>query len=144
MPPKNPFKNAAAALWDLLDDIDTLDDSCRDDDAAFRARVRVIQEKREAWAVSPDAQHLVWNVLDWHHFPTFGDHELHYAGELRAKVTRLGPAAAGDVPSHRVSIGGVATECGSLSEAMEYAENQVRCDGDLPEVPGDAPDMGTD
>ena len=41
------------ALWQLLDDIDTLDDACRDDDAAFRERVRAVQKKR--WDVhNPD------------------------------------------------------------------------------------------
>jgi len=33
-------------LWRMLDDIDTLDDACRDNDAAFRALVRDIQRKR--------------------------------------------------------------------------------------------------
>jgi hypothetical protein len=37
-----------AALWALLDDIDTLDDICRGDDAAFRERVRSYQRKRFA------------------------------------------------------------------------------------------------
>jgi hypothetical protein len=35
-----------AMLWALLDDIDTLDDACRADDAAFRDLVRVVQRKR--------------------------------------------------------------------------------------------------
>jgi len=34
------------ALWALLDDIDTLDDSCREFDAEFRERVRAVQKKR--------------------------------------------------------------------------------------------------
>lgn len=141
----NAFKDAAAALWDLLDDIDTLDDSCRGDDAAFRAQVRTVQEKREAWAVSPDAQRLVWNVLDWHHFSIFGAHELHYAGEVRARVSKVGPKSAGAEPTYTLCMGnlasfargdGVKTECDSLAEAMQRAETQVRCDGALPEVPG--------
>lgn len=33
-------------LWQLLDDIDTLDDSCREFDAEFRDRVRAVQKKR--------------------------------------------------------------------------------------------------
>jgi len=33
-------------LWRLLDDIDTLDDACRGDDACFRALVRDVQRKR--------------------------------------------------------------------------------------------------
>jgi hypothetical protein len=36
----------ASRLWALLDDIDTLDDACRDDDRAFRFHVRRIQKKR--------------------------------------------------------------------------------------------------
>ena len=33
-------------LWMLLDDIDTLDDACRGDDARFRKRAYQIQQKR--------------------------------------------------------------------------------------------------
>jgi len=36
----------ARKLWALLDDIDTLDDACREDDAAFRKRCYAIQRKR--------------------------------------------------------------------------------------------------
>lgn len=36
-------------LWELLDDIDTLDDSCREHDGEFRKRVRAVQKKR--WAI---------------------------------------------------------------------------------------------
>lgn len=36
----------ARFLWDLLDDIDTLDDACKDDDAEFRSRARAVQRKR--------------------------------------------------------------------------------------------------
>lgn len=34
------------ALWRLLDDVDTLDDACREDDAAFRKRAYATQRKR--------------------------------------------------------------------------------------------------
>ena len=34
------------ALWRLLDDIDTLDDACKSDDAVFRKRAYEIQRKR--------------------------------------------------------------------------------------------------
>ena len=132
----DPFKNAAAALWDLLDDIDTLDDSCRDDDAAFRARVRAVQKKRRAWASVKLGDGLVWNVLEWHHYPVFGDHELYYAGNLRAKVSKVGPPVAGAEPSYTLHMGGGMTSpCDSYEEAIERAENQVRCNADLPEVP---------
>lgn len=36
----------AFRLWMLLDDIDTLDDACRDRDDIFRAKVRQVQKKR--------------------------------------------------------------------------------------------------
>ncbi len=57
---KTTFKDAAEALWQLLDDIDTQDDACRDNDALFRTRVRELQKKREDWAVSSDGQTLEW------------------------------------------------------------------------------------
>ena len=41
-------QSAASKLWMLLDDIDTLDDACRDDDRAFRDSVRKVQQKRFA------------------------------------------------------------------------------------------------
>ena len=37
---------AAEKLWALLDDIDTLDDSCREHDDLFRERTRLRQQKR--------------------------------------------------------------------------------------------------
>lgn len=33
-------------LWDLLDDVDTMDDACRSSDSVFRLNVREIQKKR--------------------------------------------------------------------------------------------------
>ena len=36
----------ARKLWALLDDIDTLDDACRDDDRAFRDAARQVQRRR--------------------------------------------------------------------------------------------------
>lgn len=50
---------AAEALWQMLDDIDTLDDACRDDDAAFRRLVRGVQQKRHELATS-DGYRLYW------------------------------------------------------------------------------------
>ena len=70
-----------------------------------------------------------------------GTYELHYAGEVRATVYRIGPKTAGADPSYRVSMvdtGGYSL-CDSLTQAMESAETQVRCDGALPEVPGSEP-----
>lgn len=42
----DPRIPAADFLFGLLDDIDTLDDACRSDDAAFRDAVRRVQRKR--------------------------------------------------------------------------------------------------
>lgn len=42
------YAEAARKLWMLLDDIDTLDDACRADDAAFRKHTRDVQRKRFA------------------------------------------------------------------------------------------------
>ncbi len=44
------WEKIARFLWGLLDDIDTLDDACKDGDAAFRAHVRARQKER--WRVS--------------------------------------------------------------------------------------------
>lgn len=41
-------RRAAVALWMLLDDIDTLDDACRDNDAEFRRLARETQRLRFA------------------------------------------------------------------------------------------------
>ena len=43
-----PDENRAAALWKLLDDIDTLDDAAKSNDAEFRRRCYDIQRKRFA------------------------------------------------------------------------------------------------
>jgi hypothetical protein len=36
----------ARFLWDLLDDIDTLDDACKDDDVLFRKSARDVHKRR--------------------------------------------------------------------------------------------------
>jgi len=59
----NPFESAAEArtdsdwsiavgLWNLLDDIDTYDDACRDNDAVFRRRARERLKMRHHFLVS--------------------------------------------------------------------------------------------
>jgi len=48
-------------LWRMLDDIDTLDDACRDNDAAFRALVRDVQRKRFDVLPGPEFESL-WRV----------------------------------------------------------------------------------
>lgn len=40
------LRRKAVALWDLLDDIDTLDDACRQDDHSFREATRTTQRRR--------------------------------------------------------------------------------------------------
>ena len=40
------MKQQRQFLWDLLDNIDTLDDACKDDDAAFRNLTREQQQRR--------------------------------------------------------------------------------------------------
>lgn len=57
---RDQFKARAERLWQLLDNIDTLDDSCRDNDAAFRREARKQQKQRFEIAVSYDGQTLTW------------------------------------------------------------------------------------
>lgn len=40
--PDLTYELAAGLLWQLMDDIDSMDDACRDEDAAFR---RIVREK---------------------------------------------------------------------------------------------------
>lgn len=40
------YQAAAHKLWKILDDVSTLDDACKNDDAAFRSRVRAHVERR--------------------------------------------------------------------------------------------------
>ena len=47
------------ALWNLLDDIDTLDDMCKNDDKSFRNSARSIQLKRHEILTSYDGRNLV-------------------------------------------------------------------------------------
>ncbi len=51
------WEEVARFLWVLLDNIDTLDDACKDDDAAFRKQTRVQQKKR--WLISDSDGHEV-------------------------------------------------------------------------------------
>lgn len=43
------LRAAAEDLWKLLDDISTLDDACREDDASFRKTAYEIAEKRNEY-----------------------------------------------------------------------------------------------
>ena len=53
---------AAEPLWQLLDDIDTLDDICKSDDAWFRRAAMDLCVRRHAYAQSPDGQTLTWST----------------------------------------------------------------------------------
>ena len=50
-------------LWMLLDDIDTLDDACRGDDARFRKLAYQVQQKRHG-IVSSDGYKLIFKTSD--------------------------------------------------------------------------------
>lgn len=54
------YKEAAEALWQLLDDMSTSDDISRGDNYWFRRRVQHLAERRHEWAKSYDGQSLVW------------------------------------------------------------------------------------
>lgn len=41
-------------LWNLLDDIDTLDDICKKDDISFRKSTMKIQKKKELTGITSD------------------------------------------------------------------------------------------
>lgn len=53
------WQERAKFLWNLLDDIDTLDDECRNNHMRFRARVRATQQRRKEAAES-DGYVLTW------------------------------------------------------------------------------------
>lgn len=59
IPTPRESMDAGTFLWSLLDDIDTLDDSCRGDDATFRAAARALQQRRFEVATS-DGYTLTW------------------------------------------------------------------------------------
>lgn len=47
------WREKAYQLWMLLDDIDTLDDAAKDDDARFREQARAIQKVRHLISNGP-------------------------------------------------------------------------------------------
>jgi len=53
------WKERAEALWQLLDDIDTLDDAVKNDDTEFRRLALEYSYKRNAILYSPDGYKLV-------------------------------------------------------------------------------------
>lgn len=56
----NKWKSRSEKLWDLLDDISTLDDICKSNDVDFRKKTYNITEKRHNVACSFDGQVLCW------------------------------------------------------------------------------------
>lgn len=56
------FAKAAEALWQIIDDIDTLDDWAKGDDRAFRSAVNAFVRRRFEYANSPDGYTLVWTA----------------------------------------------------------------------------------
>ena len=52
----------ARYLWSLLDDIDTLDDSCRTDALLFRESVRRVQQKRFKVGTVDDGQEIILDI----------------------------------------------------------------------------------
>jgi hypothetical protein len=52
-------RGVAEALWQLLDNIDTLQDVCKSDDVAFRRLVQRHHEKRHEYLTS-DGYRLYW------------------------------------------------------------------------------------
>lgn len=67
-PPAEPI-GAAEQLWQLLDDIDTTDDACRDNDGAFRQLARDLIKRRHRIAACRDGHSLEWqpakHSMDW-------------------------------------------------------------------------------
>lgn len=52
------YKQMAEALWQLLDDIDTIDDIAKTNDHAYREAARRTQQKRFQYMTSPDGYRL--------------------------------------------------------------------------------------
>jgi hypothetical protein len=52
------FRIMSVRLWELLDNIDTLDDSCRENDSSFRSQAMFLAQQRAAYMESPDGQVL--------------------------------------------------------------------------------------
>lgn len=52
------FRNMSVRLWQLLDNIDTLDDTCKENDEAYRINARFQAQQRTAYMESPDGNSL--------------------------------------------------------------------------------------
>lgn len=53
------YKEMACKLWQLLDDISTLDDACKENDASFRKQAMKCAEKRNSFLHSDDGYRLL-------------------------------------------------------------------------------------
>jgi hypothetical protein len=56
------LKRKIVKLWMLLDDIDTLDDACREDDHSFREATRTTQRRRFEIVSGDEFDGLVANI----------------------------------------------------------------------------------
>ncbi len=57
---QDTWKQRAEFLFQLLDDIDTLDDVCKDDYQSFRDRTRQLQQRRHVVGASFDGHTITW------------------------------------------------------------------------------------
>ncbi len=55
---KMAWRELVETLWDIIDDIDTMDDVCRGDDVAYRKAVRRLQKKRWETGITTDGYTL--------------------------------------------------------------------------------------
>ncbi|MCK5606923.1 hypothetical protein KAR91_33785 [Candidatus Pacearchaeota archaeon] len=88
------LRKMVVKLWQLLDDIDTLDDSCRDDDLDFRNHTRKYQQRRHA-VLHSDGYNLFFR----------GDHQDDKAETIKADEINMCPmcqkgALSISVPQH--------------------------------------------
>ena len=74
------WEKIARALYNILDDIDTSDDVCRESDKTFRTLVMNLQAKKNAWLFSPDGYQVVPAVLLQEGLVDFAKTELDKAG----------------------------------------------------------------
>ena len=74
------WEQIARALYDILDDIDTLDDVCRENNQAFRDLVMKAQAKKNRFLFSPDGHQVVPAVEIQEGLVDFAKTELTKAG----------------------------------------------------------------
>ena len=79
------WEERAKALWQLLDDIDTADDACREHDRTFRERVRALVKRRHGILVSDGH---VLSVSKGHEAPP--PEAYHFEPANHATIRRIG------------------------------------------------------